>query len=542
MSQFIPFAVYVKRSTFAAMTTLACLACSMPIAARAQDQVPPAEPPNQQSDAEAAPPAPPETSETGPVTVQENLPWQPGLGQPIRQPQPAPAQSSHPQSAPQQSAPPAGPLAPPFGTGIPNPAAPIHGARPLNAQAPSAIPDPAAGPQQATPDGLVLDSGNQTPVIPAALLLPDPQPAGAGLTGNQQDTEGASAQDTGTSSVIEGLDGLPNSAGQIWRSYDISPYTYNVRGEANPEKAVIDWIVKETGADLWFSEPLGVLSVSRNQLHVYHTPEIQERVRQIVDRFIQSRGAPLVFGMRLVTIASPNWRSAALTIMQPIPIESPGVEGWLMTRENAALLAGQLRVRADYQERNNADLVVTDGQKYTLAQRRPIEFLRTLAWVNQGAGYYQPIRDKVDEGYTIEFSALSSVGGDTIEAIIGCDIDQIERLQPVPVQLPGAGGQVQSAELQIPQMSSWRVNERFRWPSDQVLVLSCGVVATPGPQRQALLGIPSLLNDSRGRADALMFIEYKGRAAMNAATPAGASPAASAATTTGQMLPIEPRR
>jgi hypothetical protein len=224
-------------------------------------------------------------------------------------------------------------------------------------------------------------------------------------------------------------------------------------------------------------------------------------------------------------------------MMRPIPIDSPGIEGWLMTRENAAILAGQLRTRADYQEHNHGDIVVTNGQKYVLSQTRPIEFLRSLAWVNEGAGYYQPVNDRIEEGYTVEFSTLGSLDGASIEAIIGCKIDQIEKLQPVTVQLPVMGGQYQSAELQIPQMVSWQVNERFRWPSDQVLVLSCGVVATPGPQRQALLGIPSLLNDSRRRADAIMFVEYKGLASVQPAT--GGPPAEAAA---GAMMPVDPRR
>jgi hypothetical protein len=245
---------------------------------------------------------------------------------------------------------------------------------------------------------------------------------------------------------------------------------------------------------------------------------------------VYSRGAPQVVGLRLMTISSPDWRRMALTIMKPVPIDSPGIEAWLMSKENAAMLAGQLRNRADYQEHANGDLVLNDGQKYVLARTRPIEFIRSLSWVNQGAGYYQPLTDRIDEGYTIDFSALGSLDGQTIEAIIGCKIDQIERLQPVTVQVPSPAGVSQNAELQVPQMVSWRLNERFRWPSDQVLVLGCGVVATPGPQREALLGIPALLNGTRRRAEALMFVEYKGRAVTN--------PAAN----TGQMMPTVPRR
>jgi len=47
------------------------------------------------------------------------------------------------------------------------------------------------------------------------------------------------------------------------------------------------------------------------------------------------------------------------------------------------------------------------------------------------------------------------------------------------------------------------------------LLLSCGVVATPGPaQNSGPLGINNLINP-RGRADALVFIECKGRSSQS---------------------------
>lgn len=346
---------------------------------------------------------------------------------------------------------------------------------------------------------------------------------------------GSTIVDASVTTVTRGLESLPNSDGQIWRTYDITPYTYSIPNTVRPEQAIVDWIIKETGTDMWFSQPLGILSASGSQLNVYHTPQVHDRIKPIIDRFVQSRGAQQVFGLRLVTISAPDWRRVALTTMKPVAVNSPGVEAWLMSKENAAMLVGQLRNRADFQERNNGDLVIHNGQKQVLSSTRPIEFTRNLEWVNQGAGYYQPLRDRIEEGYSIDFSALTSLDGFSIEAIIGCKIDQIEKLQSVVVQVPAAAGSSQTAELQVPQLVSWRLNERFRWPSDQVLVLGCGVVATPGPQREALLGIPALLNGTRRRAEALLFVEYKGRAI------ATSSSAGLPATGMGQMVPVVAR-
>ncbi len=39
----------------------------------------------------------------------------------------------------------------------------------------------------------------------------------------------------------------PNEAGQVWREYDITPYTARVTSTNRPEQAIIDWVLRETG-------------------------------------------------------------------------------------------------------------------------------------------------------------------------------------------------------------------------------------------------------------------------------------------------------
>ena len=107
-----------------------------------------------------------------------------------------------------------------------------------------------------------------------------------------------------------------------------------------------------------------------------------------------------------------------------------------------------------------------------------------------------------------------------------------------------ANGQTQPYQLQIPQLVSWEIEERFRWPSNMVLVISCGVIATPGPQKEALFGLTSLINGTQGRADALMFVEYKGPARTipgSTPNPALARPPVGVAGQSGALQP-PPRR
>ncbi len=52
--------------------------------------------------------------------------------------------------------------------------------------------------------------------------------------------------------------------------YDLRPYTQALKNVDRPQQAVIDWILRDTGTDVWFSEPTGILTADRTTLRVYH--------------------------------------------------------------------------------------------------------------------------------------------------------------------------------------------------------------------------------------------------------------------------------
>jgi hypothetical protein len=314
----------------------------------------------------------------------------------------------------------------------------------------------------------------------------------------------------GVTRVSKTMNELPRSAGQVWREYDITPYTSQITSTDQPEKAVLDWVLRETGTEMWFTQPMGVLNVDRSKIYVYHTPEIQTVVKGIVDRFVRTKGQIQKFDVNLVTVAKPNWRSQAYTMLQPIEVKSPGVEAWLVSKENAAILMGQLSRRSDFKKHSAGRLTNHDGQSFALDKTRPVQFIRSLRWTPGQIPNYQPLMTTLNEGYKLQLSCLTTVDNASIEATIKCDVDQVEKLNTVKVPVPSTVGE-QDVSLQIPQMVSWRLHERFRWPSDEVLVLSCGVVANPSPD--ATTGgfrLPGLSGPKR--ADALLFIDYRGPA------------------------------
>lgn len=329
--------------------------------------------------------------------------------------------------------------------------------------------------------------------------------------------------------VTSGLKELPNDAGQVWRDYDLTPYTSRVTTTAKPEQAVVDWILRETGTDVWFGEPLGLLHASKNTLRVYHTPQMQEVVKDVVTKFVDSQAEVKKLGVRLVTVKSPNWRRLAYRMMQPVSVKTPGIEAWLMSKENAAVLLNDLRQRSDFREHHSADLLIHNGQSSTISMLQPRTFVRGVRATNVFPGY-ELQSDQIEEGFSMEVSPLLTPDDRMIDAVLKCSVDQIEKFVTVDVDVPTGGPQRQAVDIQIPQMVSWRLHERFRWPSDQVLLISCGVVARPqagiatSPQ---LPSLPSLLPQAPPRADGLMFVEFKGDAKTGAGVPVPkAAPAA----------------
>ncbi len=337
----------------------------------------------------------------------------------------------------------------------------------------------------------------------------------------------------GVTRVTRTFEKLPNAAGQVWREYDITPYTSELPTIQRPEQAVIDWIVKETGTRLWFSEPMGVLSADRKRVIVYHTPEIQRVVKSILDRFNRTRAQAQVFEVNLVTVDKPNWRATAYPMLQPVEVRSPGIEAWLVSKENAAILQSQLTRRADYKQHSGGRVASPDGQTFVLEKSAPVSYIQALQWTPDQIPNYQPKTETINEGYRLALSCLTSLDNRTIEAIIDCDVDQVEKLTPVKVDVPAPGGALTQLDLNVPQLVSWRLNERIRWPADQVLLLSCGIVASPESKQALPQGAFKMLTrfqSASKRTNALLFIEFRG--------PQSGSTVPRSAQSSGDLVPI----
>ena len=315
---------------------------------------------------------------------------------------------------------------------------------------------------------------------------------------------------------------LPQTAGQEFRTYDLRPYTGYLTQMDRPEQAVIDWVLRETGSDVWFTEPFGFMNANRDSLTVYHTTDMHQVVAGVVDRFVAGEKDPQVMNLRVMTVGSPNWRSRAHMLMQHVTVDSPGVQAWLISKENAAIVLNQLRMRTDTRQVQDVNLVIHNGQTKKLASTRGRNYVRNVRPAPTGWPPYEPETGEVEEGYRLSISPLLSTDRGAIDCVIKAEIDQVDKLNHVDLELPLPNNQMHRTRIDVPQVVSWRLHERFRWPSDMVLLLSCGVVASPerGPSALPLLNMNMLTGTTAGRADALLFIQFRGRASENLATTA----------------------
>ena len=189
----------------------------------------------------------------------------------------------------------------------------------------------------------------QPPVNP----LPTAQPAAGQMPASAPQSLATPIQSRAPiARVSPGPGALPNDAGQEWREYDITPYTARVTSTVKPEQAILDWILRETGYEAWHTQPLAILSIDSRRLSVYHTPQMHGVVQDVVDRFVNSEAESIVFGMRVVTLRSPDWRAKHHQVLRAVATQSQGVQAWLMAKENAALLVADLRSAATF--RNTA--------------------------------------------------------------------------------------------------------------------------------------------------------------------------------------------
>ena len=226
-------------------------------------------------------------------------------------------------------------------------------------------------------------------------------------------------------------------------------------------------------------------------------PQMQAVVADIVDRFVTSEAETRTSACGIVTIDNPTARHGPPYAAADSHADA-GRQRVAYVQEDAAMLLGALQRRNDYREHSSPHLLINNGQATVVSALRGRPFIRDVnprpeAW--QG---YDNLPGQIDEGFSLEFNPLLSTDRRSVDAMIKCQIDQVEKLVPVMLEVPTQPSPRQRARVEVPQMSYFRFGERFRWPTDQVLLLGLGIVALPVPvdSTPTIAGLPLPLPSS----------------------------------------------
>ena len=278
---------------------------------------------------------------------------------------------------------------------------------------------------------------------------------------------------------------LPSNNGQIGRAYEISPYTHRPTQSQSPQNTITNWILRRTGQEFWHGEPFGFMSATRQQLIVYHTPEMQNFIADTVDRFVSSKNAQKTFSLRIFSLNSPDWRSRNFTNLIPIRINTPGVQGWLISTTHVGLLLDNIARRNDVREHVSSNSVLLNAQTTTVPYQVTRNYVRDVQARPSAPGGYITDPTSLTEGFQFEITPLLSLDGKTLEARVKCDLVQVDKMHPLTFNTPSSASPSAKVTVEVPQVANFSVDELISWPADTVLLLDLGIVPLliPTPQQ-----------------------------------------------------------
>jgi hypothetical protein len=334
------------------------------------------------------------------------------------------------------------------------------------------------------------------------------------------------------------MDKIPQNHGQIWREYDITPFTQGRKlptGGTPPEQTLIDWIMRKTGTNVWHTAPFGILTADSEKLYVYHTREVQLIVADVVDRFVCPQLWSDACTLRIVSTARPDWLSKGHPHLLPIKIATPGVQGWVVDKTIAQSLLTELGRRGDFKELIPPQPLIAHGIQHNVVVKKERQYLRDVQPNPSVLNGFAEDRVPMAEGIGLTMTSLAVLDGQNMDVNVKLDVVQIERMLTTPIDITTAANSRQRFLLESPQMAYFNLDEIVRFPKSMVLLLDLGTVPLPNTaddnSRNVLSEIARGVNPAR-RGNVLVFIE----GTSGSAAPAVSSPPNNAPTRMARTL------
>lgn len=298
---------------------------------------------------------------------------------------------------------------------------------------------------------------------------------------------------------------IPSQHGQIWKQYDISGYTGRFPQVSQPEKTIADWILMETGFEVWHSDVPAMLNVTRNSVNVYHVPEVHVQVENVIQRFVNINPIDHQFRVHIFTVNSPYWRQKVGNRLIPIPSFSMGSQAWIVPPEEMQAVLEIFQGWSGYVNHASEAKAVPNGQRLELNWVRTRNYTRNF-FTSPGSGK-SPEAENVllDDGFSFEFMPLLGVDGVTLDAQIKFQVNHVDRFLPMSIVPAGASGR-STEKIEVPMIGQFRFRERYRWNAENALLVSPGL--TP-PLTSSGEGSGMSLFNSTHRVETLILVEVR---------------------------------
>ena len=309
----------------------------------------------------------------------------------------------------------------------------------------------------------------------------------------------------------------PTTKGQVWREYDIRPYTLRVTSTDRPEQAIVDWILRETGYEAWHSEPVGLLQRQpRRAPRLSHAGDAGRRGRH--RRSLRQLG-----GQRL-RLHAPR-RHGRQSELAGQGAADDDADPRAVARR-ARLAAGQGKRAAAGLRAEPAHRLPRIQLVAAACEQRPVDrasrrcgrgsYVRGAIATQTAWPGYQPEMGTLEEGFSLEFSPLLALDLASADAVVKLRLNQVEKMLPVKLDLPTVVAPNQRVRGRSAADDD-RQSARAVPLADRQGAAALRWASWPRRRRRKDNPLTDAMTDavpmlkSPPRADALLFVESAGR-------------------------------
>lgn len=344
---------------------------------------------------------------------------------------------------------------PVFATPTPSPATQPMPAPVMTSPAIVTVPTPAVPPANLTPPAVATTPPPATNPPASTIATPVSNPALAGNPPKPPD-----GPFTDERRFLQ--------SGQNWREYDITPYTSKFYPSDHPEEAVRKWILRETGPEVWHGSSVSALSVSSQRVSVYHNPQVQQRVADVLGRLVWYTPGEFKARVTFMSAKNPSWRENVLPRAREIAVRTPGRQAWFIEHPDAD------RLLAHIGNNFNGTLLATKDFRVANGREARVEWLNPTS-AGRGPSVQNSALRSSDDQVTLDGDGILLLVDPLIDAdaaTIDVDVKLAQQSRGdskrVPLDEPGR------PKINVSDVNSNQFDAQFQLPPGKLVLFSLG--------------------------------------------------------------------